>query len=47
MFLVKTTRVKPEKNLRKILYLYPAEFDTFVILGMRGLRQDTVWHIDK
>lgn len=47
MLLAHTTKVKPEVTLKKILYLYPAENDTFVILGMRGVRQDIVWHINK
>ena len=43
---VKRTRVVPEKSYHKILNLYPAVNDTFVLLGMLGLRQDCITHMD-
>jgi hypothetical protein len=34
------------KTYRKILYLYPAFNNTYVFLGVAGLRQDCVVHVD-
>lgn len=36
-----------KKEYFKILYLYPAYNDTFVFLGMHGLRRDCAVHVDK
>ncbi len=46
MLLSSETKVKLPKTYRKILYLYPAFNNTFVFLGMVGLRQDCVTHVD-
>ena len=40
------TKVILPKSYYKILYLYPAYDNTFVFLGMAGLRQDCVTHVD-
>ncbi len=47
MLLVNSHRVELKKTYQKILYLYPALNDTFVFLGVLGLRQDCVTHVDK
>jgi hypothetical protein len=47
MLLVKEQKVKLPKTYYKILYLYPAFNDTYVFLGMLGLRQDCITHLDK
>ena len=47
MLLSNKTTVKLPKTYYKILYLYPAYNNTFVFLGMVGLRQDCVTHVDK
>jgi len=43
----KNTKVILKKVYHKILYLYPAFNNTFVFLGMLGLRQDCITHMDK
>ncbi len=43
---VQTTKVNLRKSYYKILYLYPAFNNTFVFLGMVGIRQDCVTHLD-
>lgn len=47
MLLKNEHKVKLPKTYYKILYLYPALNDTFVFLGMVGLRKDCVTHVDK
>jgi hypothetical protein len=47
MLLVNHHKVTTKKKYHKILYLYPAYNETFVFLGMLGLRQDCVTHMDK
>ena len=39
-------KVNLPKQYRKILYLYPAFNNTYVFLGVAGLRQDCVVHVD-
>lgn len=46
MLLKNETKVNLKKPYYKILYLYPAYNNTFVFLGMVGLRQDCVTHVD-
>jgi hypothetical protein len=45
MLLKNETKVNLKKTYYKILYLYPAYNNTFVFLGMVGLRQDCVTHV--
>ena len=47
MLLKTSATVKLPKTYYKILYIYPAMNDTFIFLGMKGLRQDCITHIDK
>lgn len=47
MLLRDETKVNLKKSYYKILYLYPAYNNTFVFLGMVGLRQDCVTHVDR
>ena len=42
----KAPKVNLKKQYRKILYLYPALNNTYVFLGVAGLRQDCVVHVD-
>jgi len=46
MILKNETKVILPKSYYKILYLYPAYDNTFVFLGMVGLRQDCVTHVN-
>lgn len=39
-------KISLPKQYRKILYLYPAFNNTYVFLGVAGLRQDCVVHVD-
>lgn len=43
----KPNKVNLPKQYRKILYLYPAFNNTYVFLGVAGLRQDCVVHVDE
>ena len=43
----KAPKVNLPKQYRKILYLYPAFNNTYVFLGVAGLRQDCVVHVDE
>jgi hypothetical protein len=46
MFKKSSGKINLTKTFRKILYLYPAFNDTYVFLGVAGLRQDCVVHVD-
>lgn len=42
-----TTKLKLKKTYQKILHICPAYDDSFVFLGIKGLKQDCLTHVDR